>query len=80
MYRITLSCSAVNQVGSYINDLFFYFTLPETDQSCYVLRYIRFFKSDDIVDMLEPAVPYKKEISPVLPPTVEVLEGVKPEL
>lgn len=60
---MTISCSITDQVGSYFDELFFRFALPgNREKKIVVLRYVKFFLNDEIVNFLQPTSPYKPRI------------------
>ncbi|XP_078481515.1 putative helicase mov-10-B.1 [Ciona intestinalis] len=65
-YQITVTCIVPNQVGSYCSDTFFRFT--KGDRPFLVLRYLRCYKANDIVDSLKPTAPYVRKTFAPEPP------------
>ncbi|CAK8686545.1 unnamed protein product [Clavelina lepadiformis] len=59
-YKITVNCQINEKVGSYCSDLFFRFSPENSQQSHLVMRYLRTFRSNDIVELLKPTEPYKR--------------------
>ena len=78
--KVTVSCDTPNQVGSYTGDLFFHLLHEDKTSGFLVLRYIRFYKANEIMDMLMPKAPYQK---PKKVPDIwkdEIIPGIKPSL
>ena len=77
---MTVSCTATKQVGSYTGELFFRFADPnDGNKLILIVRYIHFFKSDDIVDLLKSTSPYKPLKKSNVEENVGIWKGIKVE-
>ena len=79
-YEITVSCKTPDQVGSYTGDLFFHVLHEDETSEFLVLRYIRFYRANELMDMLKPTAPYQKRKKAPDVCENDIIPGVKPSL